>query len=188
MRIFVAVEPDDAARAALAKLTSALRERSPEAARAWRWVPPENVHITLHFLGEISEERTGALISGLGPELDLPAFDVDVDQLGQVPPAGRPRVLWAAVGAGRDALESLQQATGARLAAQGFPSDDRPFVPHLTLARFRDGSRRGRGQLPVLEPFAPVRWPVRAVTVLRSHLSDGPARYETIHRTRLLMP
>jgi len=188
MRIFVAVEPDEAARSALADLTNALRSRSPEAARAWRWVPPENVHVTLHFMGEISEERTGALVRCLGAELDLPAFDVDVDQLGQFPPTGRPRVLWAAVGAGRDALVRLQQATGARLAAQGFPSEDRPFVPHLTLARFRDGSRRGRARLPVLEPFAPVRWRVSTVTILRSHLSNGPARYETIHRARLLMP
>lgn len=188
MRIFVAAEPDDAARAALAKLTTALRERNQEAARAWRWVPPENVHVTLHFLGEISEERTGALVRCLGPELEVPAFDVDIDQLGQFPPAGRPRVLWAAVGGGRDALVRLQEATGARLAAEGFPADDRPFVPHLTLARSRDGSGRGRARLPVLEPFAPVRWRVRAVTVLRSHLSNGPARYETIHRTRLLTP
>jgi RNA 2',3'-cyclic 3'-phosphodiesterase len=135
MRVFVAIDLPESVRAALARAQARLRAacaRNP----GIRWTRPEGLHITLKFLGEISADHVPALaaaLQGVGP---FEKFSVEVKGFGFFPDARHPRVLWAGIDA-PPALRSLAERVDAALSKLDFPPEDRPFRPHLTLARFR---------------------------------------------------
>ena len=132
MRVFVAVDLPE-------NLKGELRVRQEKlkgAAQGGRWVRPEGIHLTLKFLGEISEEQTGQVTQALSQVPRFEAFSVEVKGFGFFPNSRRPRVLWVGVEGG-DPLAALAAQVEKSLQAVGFPSEDRPFKPHLTLARFR---------------------------------------------------
>ncbi len=98
---------------------------------------PED-HLTLHFFEELPVDRIPAVVEamaevagGAGP------FDLEVRGIGAFPTTQRPRVVWAGVGDGTVAVRSLVDRLRAALSSRGFPTEHRPFVPHLTLARTR---------------------------------------------------
>ena len=106
-------------------------------------------------------------------------FDISVAGLGAFPSPTRPRVLWAGLREGREALSSLAEAVDVALARLGFPRDDRAFSPHVTLARVRE-PRRAPALAEALtaaatQPFGRVG--VREATLMRSDLSPRGARY-----------
>jgi RNA 2',3'-cyclic 3'-phosphodiesterase len=104
-----------------------------------RWARPENVHLTLKFLGDVREESLDSLSAALGEVCGGHApFDAALAGLGAFPSARRARVLWAGIGAGSDRLRSLAVDIDAALAPLGFEREKRPYVPHLTLGRIRD--------------------------------------------------
>lgn len=100
-----------------------------------RWVPEEQMHLTLRFLGDVDEARIPLLKEQLG-SIVIPSFDLTVQGLGCFPPRGVPRVLWAGV-LPSPPLQELATILDHELAAAGFPREPRPFSPHLTLGRFR---------------------------------------------------
>ena len=97
-----------------------------------RWTPPENVHVTLVFLGNVAEEKLGSIVLQLAG-LRSPPQQVRLTGLGTFPRAG---VLFADVDPSRELL-TLQQDVAERMIRCGFPSDPRPYHPHVTLGRFR---------------------------------------------------
>jgi 2'-5' RNA ligase len=101
-------------------------------------VSPDNVHLTLRFLGEISGEHV-ADISSIMEEVarGFPPFTFSLRGLGAFPHAARPRVLWVGIGEGSDRLYSLQKQLEEGLVLKGFDPQDKDFKPHLTLARFK---------------------------------------------------
>jgi 2'-5' RNA ligase len=133
MRLFVAVHLSEEVRAALAAVQDRLRSVRAEVS----WVRPGNLHLTLKFLGEVEaerQERLGAALAGIVPT--TPPFEAAVTGVGSF--GGRvPRVVWAGVGDGAEALVTLAGRVDAALAAVGFPRESRPFSPHLTLGRVR---------------------------------------------------
>ncbi len=103
-----------------------------------RWTRPENVHLTLKFLGDIREEVLNDLCAALEETCRHHApFDVGLTGLGAFPSARRARILWAGVGAGSERLCSLATDVDAAFAPLGFEREGRPYVPHLTLGRVR---------------------------------------------------
>ena len=109
-----------------------------------------------------------------------------VEGAGAFPPRGAPRVLWAGVGEGADAVCSLEREVSERLAARGVEREDRPYRPHLTLARVRDPSGLRSG--PLFENLADRRFgatSVDAITLFQSRMSPKGSTYVSLQRTPL---
>jgi 2'-5' RNA ligase len=131
MRLFVAFDIPEEARASLAALTAKLRPICQNA----RWVRIEGLHVTLKFIGETPSEKVAEIKTALASIPARAPIPMNFRGLGFFPNERRPRVLWAGVVAGPD-LASLAAAVETALAALGIPREERTFSPHLTLARF----------------------------------------------------
>ena len=134
MRMFVAIEFDEALRADLA----GVRDQGLLEGSAVKWVPTDRMHLTLKFLGEVPADIVPAVTEalthasqGTGP------FHVEVEGLGFFPDARRPRVFWAGLKDSEGELEILQRRIEIALCTLGFERESRPFRPHLTLARIK---------------------------------------------------
>jgi len=155
-------------------------ERLRGTARGVAWVAPENLHLTLKFLGSVDETGLAALTSALTSAVTgLAAFDAEVRGLGAFPTPTRPRVVWAGIAAGAPALVDVAGRVEAALAALGFPPDERPFSPHVTLGRVRQPGRAPAlaGALAAGAGRAFGRTRVGRVSLMRSDLSPRGARY-----------
>jgi len=127
-RLFVAVDlPDDAKREVVA-----LCHGIPDV----RWIPPSQLHLTIHFIGEVDVPKLAAIKTALAGET-LPPFVCQLQGVGRFPPKGRPRVLWAGVHAEAGLLR-LVAMVARRLAVVGLVAEERPFFPHITLTRLKD--------------------------------------------------
>lgn len=104
-------------------------------------VPPEfhpEDHLTLHFFADLASERVPLVLESLREaSTTTEPFDLELRGVGAFPDGRRPRVVWAGVTAGSDELHALADRLRQALGARGFASEDRPYVPHLTLARIR---------------------------------------------------
>ena len=101
--------------------------------RGVRPVRVSQIHLTLHFLGDVSEAGRAALIDAL-PRVTRPPFTIAICGTGLFPPRGRPTVLWAGV-AEAPGLVDLHAAIGSAIESCGLEIERRPYVPHVTLAR-----------------------------------------------------
>lgn len=163
----------DQQRALLAGYLERCRERAP----GLRWVSPDNLHLTLRFLGSVEAERLDRLGAGL-QEIPFQPFEVQLGGLGAFGPAASVRVVWLGVEQGRQELERLSEAIEERCQAVGFEAETRPFNPHLTLARARE--RRG-ARLPELPapPKLPA-WTASGFHLFRSQTGPGGAVYSIL--------
>ena len=174
-RLFIAVDIDEPTREQIASIASGLRGRVDARTKA-SWVRPERMHLTLHFFGSVEapiEERVRAV---LAQPIAEPVFDVSFEGLGFFPERGSPRVLWLGIHDGASALRRVHAVLDRRLASGPRVADERPFAPHLTLARFRDRAPRAQiaeiGRIPARA--GPAR--IDRVTLYESRLSPaGPA-------------
>jgi 2'-5' RNA ligase len=147
MRLFAAVDIPEEVKMALESFLKPLRP-----AAKLSWTRPENLHITTQFIGEWPEVRLDEVKRALAAIPFRGAFEIAVKGIGWFPDARRPRVFWAGVDGG-DALRTLARLTGQALAAIGVLIEDRPYSPHLTLARIRErvpleGLHRAIGAFP----------------------------------------
>ena len=172
LRLFVAVDLPDEVRERVERGVEPVRERYPSG----RWVPLENQHITLKFLGATWPSLVDAVLACVG---DVAArhqpFETRVSTLGAFPSARRARVLWVGLEDPAARLRRIAVDLDDTLAAS-FPPEKRAFTPHLTVARF-DPPVRLDGELVDLavesSPFD-VSW----LTLYRSHLQRPAPRYE----------
>ncbi|MDZ7706374.1 MAG: RNA 2',3'-cyclic phosphodiesterase [Trueperaceae bacterium] len=178
-RLFLAVDPSPSQRRAVTDLQATLQDDA-RLARALRWSPPEQVHLTLSFLGDVAIDRRGAVVraAALAARRTSP-FTWRPSRLDGFPSAQRARVAWLDIAEGRDALVALEEALVAALSAQGVaPADPRAFTPHLTVAR----TRRGRTvALPQVEARAPLAT-AGHIRLIRSVLGADGARHDLIAR------
>ena len=101
-----------------------------------RWVPAGGLHVTLHFFGDVPDTEVAVLRRLFGePGLCRPAIAARLGRLGQFPPRGKPRVLWAGLEKGGDEMKSYWDLLEKKLAPLGFTADARGFSPHITVAR-----------------------------------------------------
>ena len=153
-----------------------------------RWVRPEGIHVTLKFLGDVPDAREPELRTALGrAAVGGHALPLVVGGFGAFPDLDRPRVIWA--GFEPDpALELLQGRVEHEFVPLGFPSESRPFRPHLTLGRAaRDARPRGCAGLE--EALSGLRHReatlVEAVDLMQSVLHAAGAVYQIRHSERL---
>ena len=199
MRLFVGIAPDDAAREQWAALMARLHQALGSAERAFRWTRVENVHITLNFIGSVAEPAVEGVRRAFRPPLDLAPFAVSARGLGAFPNTRAPRVIWCGIDAGAGSVVSIHDEIRRRLAAVTSPAPppharpheaNRPFVPHVTLARVRDRDRHviGALRLPDLPPESAIAWQVDGVVLYRSDLSGAAPRYEPLEVAPLSRP
>jgi 2'-5' RNA ligase len=131
MRLFVALEIPSAVRENLAALLKSLRAVSPKT----RWARAENLHVTLKFIGEVPETKVADLRSALAGARSDQDVTLDFRGLGFFPSDEHPRVFWAGIAASPN-LKTLAANIETAMEALGIPGEQRPFSPHLTLARF----------------------------------------------------
>lgn len=184
MRLFVAVNLPEALRQELWAAGEAVRRGAPPV----RWVRPEGIHVTLKFLGDVPEERVEELRVALGrAAAGLRPFDLIVEGAGVFPGPARPRVFWAGI-VPEPQLELLQHAVEREIVPLGFPTEGRPFRPHLTLGRAEKGGDAG-GLRRAAERMAGMAFGgaarVETVDLMRSTLARGGASYAAVHRVPL---
>jgi 2'-5' RNA ligase len=187
MRLFVAIEMNRSVEEAAREVISDLRDRAARLAPRARitWSAPERMHVTVRFIGDADEARAQAIRSALGPTIDTPVFDVIVEGVGAYPPKGPPRVFWAGLADGRDGLLEVERAVSERLQTL-VPAEDRPYSPHLTLARVKEPAGLSRAALfdgLATRPFGRVH--VDAITLFESRLSPQGATHVPLQRTAL---
>ncbi|HLU58156.1 MAG TPA: RNA 2',3'-cyclic phosphodiesterase [Pseudonocardia sp.] len=176
MRLFVAVTPPPEAVAELSSATEAVRAAHPRL----RWTRPDQWHLTLAFLGTVGDEARAGLVDRLARAAALhPPMRLALTGAGRF----GDRVLWTRVTGDVAALRGL--AAAARVAATrvGIAVEERPYRPHLTLARGRDGADL-RPVVDALAGFAGCTWTATQLHLVRSHLGAGPdrtSRYETLN-------
>ena len=186
MRVFLAADLGDGARARVADAVTAFRARAerdrPGCARGVRWVDAHNLHLTLHFLGEVDQGRLPSLTQALAPALDLEPPRIGLAGWGVFPPKAPARVIWIGVAAGGGALDSAHGVLGERLRSAGFALKPRPFSPHLTVGRVKTPSGPHWERLTRGMPHDTVcEWALPACTLFQSHLSPtGPAYGELL--------
>jgi len=188
LRLFLAVDLDVRARAAVASTIEALQRALGGRSTALRWTRPENAHITLHFLGDVPSERLPALRASLGEQIECSSFVAAFGVLGTFPARGTPKTVWISIARGAAEISQVHHELQRRLSEFGVATDPRPFSAHLTLARVRDKERRRVGVLGQMMPEVAVassEWEVDRVTLYSSDLSGSAPRYTAVHRIAL---
>jgi 2'-5' RNA ligase len=134
LRAFIAVEIPLPIRQAVCKATSALQK---ELQTLVRWVPMENMHLTLKFLGDISPSNLDMLTQMISAEADLfDCFELHLDGLGSFPSLKRPRVIYIGIQAPA-VLNALHRGVESASRRLGYESEERDFSPHLTIGRVK---------------------------------------------------
>jgi len=177
MRLFAGIPVSGTAAAELTAVLVRLRQTG------WpvKWVRPEGLHLTVKFLGEVSEERLSALegtLSGAAAGTGMLAFRCT--GLGAFPGLSRPTVLWAGLDA-EPALELMVDRVERGCAELGFPVEGHPYRPHVTLGRVRQGERLSPPATTVLEAEQPAgNFTADALVLYRSHPGAGGSRFESL--------
>lgn len=172
-RAFVAVRPSEAALDAIAGRVGPLRELAPEL----RWTPRGQWHVTLRFLGRVDD--LPALGKALRVLADLPSFPAQLGGGGAFPSPRRARVLWLGLASGGDELTSCAAAISGAIEPLGWAAEERPFHPHVTIAR----APRPRDRRALVEAIGDeavgTAWTVDRVVLYRSRtLPDGAVHDE----------
>jgi len=178
VRVFVAVPVPDEVRHRIVTALGATVDHIPG-----KVVRPGNWHVTLRFLGEIDEVACEILVSRLA-EAELGGrFRLRWGGLGAFPRAERATVLWIGPDRGGEALDALAVSVDAAVDRAGFPPEDRPFNPHLTLSRLRPAEDVA-GLVTTTAPFG-ITMEVDRVTVYQSRLGSGGAAYRILEEIPL---
>jgi 2'-5' RNA ligase len=185
LRLFVALEIDDAIHQHLA----AAQRQLASQVDGVRWTKPEQIHLTLKFLGEAPESHL--------PEISQAAqqiaegssiFDFAVRHVGCFPPKGAVRIIWAGVEEPSGALAACQSACESTFERLGFARESRQFNPHLTIGRVKQGGGRGdmRQRVEEHQAFDAGLQPAKELTLFQSILSPRGPTYIALSRSALI--
>lgn len=194
MRIFVALDIEDAIRQRLQNFMDGVRRFAPDA----RWVRPEALHVTLKFIGEKRQETVEEIKNVISTAQGQP-LDITFRGYGFFPTAKSPPVFWAGIECGPE-LAKLAKTIEETTSAIGIPKEEHPFSPHLTLARAagrsgapsrRPGDRPNTSFLRLQQRLATMPGPefgtmsAREFFLYQSQLSRGGSHYTKIARFAL---
>jgi RNA 2',3'-cyclic 3'-phosphodiesterase len=156
-----------------------------------RWVDPNSIHITLKFLGEISEDSIDELMMAIEEAVQGTApFKLEVCEVGTFPDMNRPQVIWVGVKGETDKIAQIQKRIEAITEQLGFPREKRAFSPHLTLGRVRNeatpNERQRLGKLLTGTTFTALHnVDVKSVNLMKSQLTPMGAIYTCINSAKL---
>jgi 2'-5' RNA ligase len=186
--LFVAAEIGEALAAQVEDLSDELQKRTAKAAPRAKvtWIPSQRMHLTIRFIGEVDGTRAAAIRTALEPPIEVAPFELTLAGAGMFPKSGTPRVVWVGVARGREELLAAEREISARLIRIGVPGEERPYSPHLTLARVREpaGLRSAR-LLEGLTETTIGTVQVDAITLFQSKLSPKGPTYLALLRIPL---
>ncbi len=192
IRTFIAIPLTPELTNELDALQRTLKRTTPDG--CVRWVPPTNIHLTLHFLGDILLERVDPVREALGVVArNVPPFEFTAGELGAFPNLRRPRVIWVGVQDPTSWLGLLHATVNEALAKLGFKPETRRFSPHLTLGRVRRRAEsrdvRALGEtIAGMEVGTLGRVPVRELIFFKSELKPTGAEYTRLDTFELKEP
>jgi 2'-5' RNA ligase len=188
LRLFVAIELPNDVLSALNQVQHSL-QREPSLT-GLRWVRPEGIHLTLRFLGETPAERQPAIESAISRAVAGTApFELHLGKLDRFSSRQSPRVVWIDVNGDTESLARLQTQVEREITLLGYPSENRPFSPHLTLARVPPERARDMGS-PLEDAIARTTVPTASmqateVSLMKSDLQRSGAVYTQLFAARL---
>lgn len=167
LRAFIAIDLPDQLQDALEQQTARLRQ--PLGDDLVHWIPTQNMHLTLKFLGNIAASHVEFLKQLIAQTADIHApFDLQISGIGSFPNSKRARILWAGIHAPAE-LAALQKKLEAGTTRLGYEKEERPFSPHLTLGRVRQN----------IDPAGQQR--IRTILDTIQLGNIGSARVDSIH-------
>lgn len=182
MRAFVAIKITSDQRMAVGDLIGDLKTSSADV----KWVKPENLHLTLKFLGNMDESRVGDVAEAVrGACQGITPFEISLRGTGAYPSVRRPRVVWVGIENGRDSLLSLNENIENRLETVGFQKEKRSFSPHLTIGRLRRNGRPGNLSDRLGVHFDGGECVIDRVLLMKSTLTPEGPIYEELGETVL---
>jgi RNA 2',3'-cyclic 3'-phosphodiesterase len=177
VRLFIAIEIPQTIRSNFESLLKEFRAIAPRV----KWVRPENLHVTLKFLGETESAKLGPLQNVLSGIRSTEPVNLDFRGLGFFPHEKRPRVFWAGMEASTS-LKVLAADIDHAVHRLGFPLEERPFTPHLTLSRFQPPGIPPKLLQAIQEKgaqaFGSLR--TREIHLIESKLKPTGAEYTTV--------
>jgi len=177
IRAFIAIDIDDPT--LISKMVNVQESLSELGARI-KFVEPENIHITLKFLGEISSvlvERVKDILN----QLTFEPFTIKIEGLGVFPNISRPRVIWLGVSEGASKVIEIQKFLEAKLIKLGFRKEREQFIPHITIGRVKGGNyERLRKKIVELKDVLIGNFLVNSVRLKRSTLTSRGPIYTTL--------
>ncbi|WP_248930308.1 RNA 2',3'-cyclic phosphodiesterase [Paenibacillus hamazuiensis] len=182
IRLFIAVPLPDPVKRELEKRCLTLRQELP----FQKWVHPDDMHITLQFLGETPSGKADRIREELGRlAAETEPMRLAIEGLGTFGKPSAPSILWAGVRGDVPQLAALQKRVEAAMEPLGFAAEGRAYSPHVTLARRYSGaSAFSRQAMPAWAGDA-LAWTAGDIVLYRSHLTRKPM-YENIGSFRLL--
>ncbi len=182
IRAFIAIDLPQNLKTELAQTGKRLARQLPDGSA--RWVKPERMHLTLRFLGDTAVAQLPAIAAQLDELAARHApFNLHLDKLGCFPHRKRPRVIWAGLAGGTNALLALKRDLDARLVSLGWEEEERPYQAHLTLGRVKNSRAVSQVKWGVEMEKAAMR--VTAVHLVESQLQRGGPIYTTRHTSHL---
>jgi 2'-5' RNA ligase len=184
MRTFIALEISPEIQAALEQAISHLKYAGADV----KWVRPGAVHLTLKFLGEITEAKA----SEVGAALDRIAgasarFELAIGRIGAFPKVEYPRVIWVGLDKGAGESIALAGSVDAEMSRLGFDAESRPFAPHLTIGRVRSSKNRDRLKEKISSFAMPAvgGCTVASIVLFKSTLTPQGSIYTKLHESDL---
>lgn len=179
MRAFIALTLPPPVREALAGLQQQLASAGADVG----WVKPDQLHMTVKFLDDITEDQRRQVEVMLREVIAAqPVWTMALDHLGAFPKLEAPRILWVGAGAGREPLVQLARQIEQGAARLSLRREERPFSAHVTIGRVRSG--RGLPELAHALQAArwdpPAPWPVESLTLYQSVLTSKGPTYTTL--------
>jgi 2'-5' RNA ligase len=185
VRVFCAVELPAEVRALAVLHMERLRDAVPGVRVSWERV--DKLHITLKFLGEIAPDRLQALSDAASHAVErMQPFILALEGAGAFPPRGLPRVLWLGINDSSGSLAQLHHQLEEECERIGLAREERPFSPHLTIARIRAPQAARKLALVHQEiGFEATEFPINELVVMRSELGPRGSSYTELSRHRL---
>ena len=186
MRTFIAIELPSEIKDSLSRLQEELKTSGADV----KWVTPENIHLTLKFLGEIDDKKIDKIIKIIDDTAkEKNKFQIRISSLGAFPKVDFPRVIWVGVDTGDKETKEIAEGLEEKIAKIGIPKEDRPFSSHITIGRTKSSLNR-EGLVQDLKDKAELgggklNFYVTKITLFKSTLTPKGPIYEVLKATNL---
>jgi RNA 2',3'-cyclic 3'-phosphodiesterase len=190
MRTFIAIEISDEIRDALVQIQSHLKYAGADV----KWVEKQNIHLTLKFLGEITDKKCDEVKAALDEAgRTTKQFEIDVKELGVFPKIDYPRVIWVGLNKGVNESKELAAKIEEALSRIGFQKESRPFAAHLTIGRVRSSKNKAVlkekiESYDLRAASSDLSQPIDSIILFQSTLMPNGPIYTKLHDAKLNAP
>ena len=185
LRAFIAIELDPKVQAALGQIQKELKDVGADV----KWVKPDNIHLTLKFLGDVSLEELDSIKGAMQTTLQpIKSFSMALTHLGAFPKVENPQIIWVGATADKNSIKSITESLEENLKGIGFEKEKRDFEPHITLGRMRSSDNKFALSKKIKNFQFPAGAPhqlVNQIALFKSTLTPQGPIYETLAKINL---